>query len=246
MQQKTILAALLALVLAACSSAPPPRTAPPAPSGSEPTPVAETPSPASSPGEPNPQTSEPGEAGTISPVSAGQLPHSWRPGCPVPVEDLRLLSVGYWGFDGVVHRGELVVHRDQAEQVLQVMQRLLDGRFPIERMVLVDAYEGDDDLSVEANNTSAFNCRRVAGSNVWSQHAFGRAIDINPIQNPYVSGSGLIESPGGRAFADRSDVRPGMIVAGDQVVQAFASIGWGWGGNFRNSKDYQHFSESGR
>lgn len=162
------------------------------------------------------------------------------------MEDLRLLDVGYWGFDGVVHRGELVVHRDQAEQVLQVMQRLLDGRFPIERMVLVDAYEGDDDLSVEANNTSAFNCRRVAGSNVWSQHAFGRAIDINPIQNPYVGGSGFIESPGGRAFADRSDVRPGMIVAGDQVVQAFASIGWEWGGNFRNSKDYQHFSENGR
>lgn len=152
----------------------------------------------------------------------------------------------YIGFDGALRRGELVVHRDQAEQVLQVMQRLLESRFPIERMERVDAYGGDDDRSMEANNTSAFNCRMVAGTGAWSQHAFGRAIDINPIQNPYVGGSGSIEPPGGRAFADRADVRPGMITAGDGVVQAFETIGWGWGGNFRNSKDYQHFSENGR
>lgn len=189
----------------------------------------------------------PAFSGTISPVDPQRLSASWRPGCPVPVEDLRLLAVEHWGFDGRIHAGELVVHRDQAEPVMQAMARLFEMRFPIEKIELVDAYGADDDRSTAANNTSAFNCREVENSpGVWSQHSFGRAIDINPIQNPYLPRSGPIDPPAGAAYTDRTDVRPGMIVSGSPVVAAFAAIGWEWGGNWSSSKDYQHFSENGR
>jgi hypothetical protein len=97
-----------------------------------------------------------------------------------------------------------------------------------------------------ANNTSAFNCRFVSGTARWSEHAYGRAIDINPVQNPYVSSSGRASPPAGAAYVDRSRRAPGMIHAGDAVVRAFAAVGWGWGGSWRGVKDYQHFSASGR
>jgi hypothetical protein len=197
---------------------------------------------------PGSQTSAPkASPGAVDAVDASRLTSSWRPGCPVPVEDLRLLTVAFWGFDAREHRGELVVHRDQASAVLKVMQTLFEARFPIERMELVDVYGGDDDRSTAANNTSAFNCREVENApGVWSQHSYGRAIDVNPVQNPYLPRSGPVDPPAGAAFTNRSDVRPGMIVGGDQVVRAFASIGWEWGGNWTGSKDYQHFSENGR
>ncbi len=163
------------------------------------------------------------------------------------MEDLRLLAVEHWGFDGRIHRGELVVHQDQAEPVMEVMARLFELKFPIEKVELVDAYGAEDDRSTAANNTSAFNCREVENSpGVWSQHSFGRAIDINPVQNPYLPRSGPIDPPPGAAYTDRADARPGMIVSGSPVVAAFAAIGWEWGGNWSGSKDYQHFSENGR
>jgi hypothetical protein len=172
------------------------------------------------------------------------MAHSWRPGCPVPIEHLRLLLVDHWGFDGAVHRGELVVHGDHVGAVVRAMQQLFAMRFPIERMHLVDVYGGNDDASMAANNTSAFNCRSVSGRpGVWSQHAYGWAIDINPVQNPYVSG-GQVSPPAGAPFANRSARHPGMVHAG--VVQAFASVGWGWGGHWSSAKDYQHFSATGR
>ncbi len=171
---------------------------------------------------------------------------SWRPGCPVPIEDLRLLSVDYWGFDGEEHRGELVVHEDEADSVLWVMRRLFEARFPIAQMQLVDAYGGDDDSSMAANNTSAFNCREVTGRpGVWSEHSYGRAIDINPIQNPYVMG-GTVLPPAGERYVDRSLDARGMIYRDGPVVRAFREIGWSWGGNWDSPKDYQHFSATGR
>lgn len=180
-------------------------------------------------------------------MDAGRLTASWRPGCPVPVEDLRLLEVTHWGFDGQVHTGEVVVHQRYAAGLINVLNRLFDARFPIERMELVDVYGGEDDRSTAANNTSAFNCREVENSpGVWSQHSYGSAIDINPVQNPYLPSSGPVDPPAGAAYLDRSDVRPGMIVGGDAVVRAFRSIGWEWGGNWSSSKDYQHFSSNGR
>lgn len=185
-------------------------------------------------------------AGTVSQVGASRLPYSWRQGCPVPVESLRLLTVSYWDFSGDRRTGELVIHKDHAEQVLSVMRRLYELKFPIERMELVDNYQGDDDLSVAANNTSAFNCRSVTGRpGVWSQHSYGWAIDINPVQNPYIS-SGVVSPPSAAKYENRSQKLPGMIHADDAVVRAFASIGWSWGGAWTNPKDYQHFSATGK
>jgi hypothetical protein len=173
-------------------------------------------------------------------------PTSWRPGCPVHIRDLRLLTVTHWGFDGAVHTGKLVVHEDAAVEIRRVMRRLYGVGFPIRRLRLIDAYGGSDFRSIEADNTSAFNCRTVAGTSRWSEHAYGRAIDINPIENPYVSG-GRTSHEKSEPYLDRTRKRRGMIRAGDAVVRAFASIGWGWGGYWPGSvKDYQHFSASGR
>ena len=169
---------------------------------------------------------------------------SWHPGCPVGFRRLRLVRVSYWRFDGTIRTGRLVVHRDQATNIVTVMRRLYAVRFPIRRMRLVDAYDGNDRRSMRADNTSAFNCRPVSGTSSWSQHAYGRAIDVNPVENPYVSGS-YVSPSNGAEYADRSLQRPGMIHAGDGVVRAFRSVGWGWGGNWTSPKDYQHFSANG-
>jgi hypothetical protein len=164
----------------------------------------------------------------------------------VPIEDLRFLTVSYWGFDDRAQAGELVVHRDVAGDVIRVFGMLFRARFPIQRMVLIDAYEGDDDRSMAANNTSAFNCRAVTGGSAFSEHSYGRAIDINPLLNPYITNSGAVLPPSGERFADRTLEEPGMIHAGDVVVRAFASIGWGWGGSWSSVRDYQHFSATAR
>jgi D-alanyl-D-alanine carboxypeptidase-like protein len=171
---------------------------------------------------------------------------SWRPGCPVPLSDLRLVSARHWGFDGRVHRGRIVVHRDVAEKVLAVFRRLYGARFPIRRMIPVDAYGASDFRSIEADNTSAFNCRTVDGTSRWSEHAYGRAIDLNPIENPYVGSSGTTSHRASTPYLRRSPYRPGMAVESGTVVRAFDAIGWGWGGRWSGPKDYQHFSASGR
>jgi poly-gamma-glutamate synthesis protein (capsule biosynthesis protein) len=171
---------------------------------------------------------------------------SWHRGCPVGFGELRLLTVSHWGFDGGVHRGRLVVNRDTAAAMLRVMRTLFQLHYQIRQMRLVDAYGADDHRSMAADNTSAFNCRFVAGSGgVWSQHAYGRAIDVNPIENPYVTGSGYVSPPAGAPFADRSSRAPGLIHGGGAVVDAFAAVGWKWGGNWPWPRDYQHFSATG-
>jgi D-alanyl-D-alanine carboxypeptidase len=172
--------------------------------------------------------------------------YSWHPGCPVPLEDLRLVSPRYWGFDGEVHTGELVVNEGVARDVVRVFGVLFRERFPIRRMVLVDEYEGDDDRSMAANNTSAFNCRAVTGGSAYSEHSYGWAIDINPVQNPYTTGAGTVLPPEGAAFLDRRREARGMIHEGDEVVRAFAAVGWQWGGSWSSIKDYQHFSATGK
>lgn len=187
-----------------------------------------------------------GAVSTIDDGTRARMTSSWRPGCPVPLEDLRHVSVRHWGFDGHTRDGELVVHADVAEDVLRAFRALYDARFPVERIELVDVHGGDDDASMAANNTSAFNCRTVGGSTRWSEHAYGRAVDINPVQNPYVSRSGAVSPPAGAAYADRTVVRPGMVVADGPVVAAFDAIGWEWGGRWSGSKDHQHFSATGR
>jgi hypothetical protein len=167
-------------------------------------------------------------------------------GCPVGPVELRLLRADYWGFDKRVHRGELIVHRDHARRVLVVLGKLFKAGYPIERLKVVDAYRADDDRSMAANNTSGFNCRRVSGSSSWSEHAFGRAVDLNPLRNPYVTRGGRVSPPAGRPYANRARRAAGMIHANDLVVRAFAAAGWRWGGYWSGSRDYQHFSSTGR
>jgi len=179
-------------------------------------------------------------------VRRSDLPHSWRPGCPVGPKRLRLLTVSHRGFDGEVKTGRLVVARNKAAPIVRVMRRLFRAGYPIKRMRPVDEYGGNDRRSMNANNTSGFNCRAATGSTSWSEHAYGRAIDLNPVQNPYVSPSGRVLPKRGRPFVDRSRDHPAMIHAGDRVVRAFARIGWSWGGSWSSTKDYQHFSQTGR
>jgi poly-gamma-glutamate synthesis protein (capsule biosynthesis protein) len=182
----------------------------------------------------------------ITPETAARMTASWRPGCPVPLEDLRLVTVDVIGFDGTVQTGELVVHADSADGIVQVFGTLFTERFPIRQMRLVDEYGADDSASMAADNTSAFNCRLITGGSTWSEHAYGRAIDINPVENPYVLG-GHVAPRDGRAYVDRPD-EPGVVHDGDVVVRAFAAIGWSWGGHWQPPRalDYQHFSATGR
>jgi hypothetical protein len=171
---------------------------------------------------------------------------SWHQGCPVPLRDLRLVKLRYWGFDREPHMGLLVVHADVAKKIVRIFGRLYAIPFPIRRMHLVDRYGADDTKSMEHDNTSAFNCRWRAGQpGVWSQHAYGRAIDVNPVENPYVWSGGV--SPwNGAPYVDRSDRRRGMIYHGDRVWWAFRNRGWEWGGDWTSVRDYQHFSRNGR
>jgi hypothetical protein len=179
----------------------------------------------------------------VSTITGPELGASWHPGCPVGPEQLRRVRVTYWGFDGSEHPGTLIVNADAADAILTVFRRLRAERFPIRRIVPIDRYGADDRASMAADNTSAFNCRFVAGTTRWSEHAFGHAIDVNTIENPYVQGS-YVSPPAGAAYTDRSNIRPGMAYEGGALVAAFAAVGWQWGGRW-STPDYQHFSSTG-
>lgn len=176
---------------------------------------------------------------------AEMTPAAWRPGCPVHLRELRRIRAPHWDFAGRRRSGVIVVHHSVARDVLRVLRRLHRSRVAIRRMQPIERYGGSDFRSVAADNTSAFNCRYVAGTRRWSRHAHGRAIDINPRENPYVS-RGRVEHPESRPYIRRRPHRTGMAVPGGAMVGAFRSVGWGWGGRWRPNPDYQHFSESGR
>ena len=182
----------------------------------------------------------------IGPRLRDRMRYSHHPGCPVALTELRYVRMGYVGFDGAAHTGEMVVHQKHAAAVTDAFHRLYDARWPVRRMRLVDDYGGNDERSMAANNTSGYNCRHVAGRAAWSAHAYGAAIDINPLQNPYLTRSS-IHPPGAERFTtiDRSrhaHVPRGAIRDGDVVVRAFAGVGWDWGGQWPGPKDYQHFT----
>lgn len=188
-----------------------------------------------------------------SPLRTGPLPASletlarrftWQPGCPVGLDRLRLVEVVHTDMDGRERWGQLVVHRDVAEDVGAAFVTLREQGFPIARMEPIEHFRGDDDASMAANNTSAFNCRRVTGGTRFSEHAYGWAIDLNPVQNPYVRG-GTVLPPAGRDYLDRGRARPGMLRR-PGAVEVFDALGWGWGGDWRSLKDYQHVSLTGR
>ncbi|WP_433331360.1 M15 family metallopeptidase [Spirillospora sp. CA-294931] len=205
------------------------------------------PGPTSSPPSATPSPTQQRFQAKIRKVTAAELKHSWRKGCPVPVSGLRMIEMSYWGMDREHHSdGRLVVNAKAADDLVTVFRKLYDDRYPIRRMEPVDRYKGSDFDSIEADNTSAFNCRNATGSGSWSQHAYGLAIDINPCENPYVTSSGSVAHKDCVKFRNRSRRDPGVIHAGDAVVRAFARIGWDWGGTWTGTKDYQHFSSSGR
>jgi hypothetical protein len=189
--------------------------------------------------------SAPRFVGTVSTITRSDLPYSYRPGCPVTPARLRLVRVSHWGFDGKARVGSVVVRSDVARDIVAVFRRLYAARFPIRRLRPIDAYKAHDAASLAADNTSAFNCRYAIapGPKRWSTHAYGLAIDVNPVENPYLD-RGLVRPPAGRRYLDRSRVRPGMAVSTGVLVRAFAAVGWSWGGRW-SSPDYQHFSATG-
>ncbi len=185
-----------------------------------------------------------------APLRASLEGRFWQPGCPVPMSDLRLLTVTHWGFDGRPHTGQLVVNRDVAAPLAKVFRRLYQLRFPIRHMELGDLYGPKRARPTDGDVTGSFHCRRAVpspcgtGSGNWSNHAYGHAVDLNPKENPYV-GCGAVYDPRSRPYVDRTPLRKGMVTP--EVVRAFRSVGWGWGGEWTGStKDYMHFSTTGR
>jgi hypothetical protein len=155
--------------------------------------------------------------------------------------------MSYWGFDNQPHTGAMVVNASVVPPVITVFSTLFADRFPISEMVPVSTYGGSDDAAAAADDTSGFNCRYAVapGPPQWSMHAYGEAIDVNDVQNPYIDGATVIPNAGG-AYVDRSNVRPGMAIPGGPIVNAFGAVGWRWGGRWTGTPDYQHFSVNGK
>jgi len=182
---------------------------------------------------------------TVQAVPAGVLARSsWTDHCPVAAVDLRYLTVGFRGFDGRAHTGELLVNARVADDLVTVFGRLFAADFPIERMRISSVAELNAPPTGDTNTTEAFACRPVRGSTAWSQHAYGLAVDVNPFQNPYHKGQVVLPELA-TAYLDRARVLPGMVQPGGPAVRAFTAIGWTWGGDYRSLKDYMHFSATG-
>lgn len=174
--------------------------------------------------------------------------NSWKKGCPVPLKDLRYLRVKHIDFRGNEMMGEIIVHKDVAREVTEIFEELYRMDYPIKKMKLVCDYNGNDWQSIESDNTSAFNCRNATGSRQWSKHAYGKAIDINPIENPYISRKGYISHKDSLIYRKRVHQTPtyadkAILLKKDHVVQLFKKYGWEWGGDWVGVKDYQHFDK---
>ncbi|NNG36365.1 M15 family metallopeptidase [Nakamurella aerolata] len=227
-----LLATALAVALAATGVLAPPSTPSPA----------SVPESAARPAEPAVRTYFKARVLRVDPATAASMIGvSWKAGCPVPIDKLRIIEMNYWGFDGKPHDGgRLMVNSSIAADTVRAFTAMFNHRFPIRRMELIEKYGGSDDASMAADNTSAFNCRPITGQQGnFSIHSYGEAIDINTIENPYVKGTTVLPTAG-KQFTDRTDVRPGMIVAGDDVVRTFTGLGFRWGGSWTSPKDYQH------
>ena len=174
--------------------------------------------------------------------------NSWRKGCPVSLENLRYLRMKHIDFKGKEVMGELIVNKDVSVEVTRIFKALYNIGYPVKKMKLVSDYKGNDWQSIEADNTSAFNCRNATGSKKWSKHSYGKAIDINPIENPYIARSGRIshkESLQYRKRVHKKDTYAGraVLLKNDKATKIFRKYGWKWGGDWSKVKDYQHFSK---
>ncbi|MCH1865408.1 M15 family metallopeptidase [Nocardioides sp. CFH 31398] len=184
-------------------------------------------------------------ARVADPAPTGVLDRStWAPGCPVAADDLAWVRVTFRGFDGERHTGELLLASEWARPMVRVFRALWDADFPLEELRITRPAELDAPPTGDGNNSGAFVCRPVTGGTSYSEHAYGRAIDLNPFQNPYERDD-LVVPELASAWLDRDRDLPGMIRPGDAVVRAFARIGWQWGGDYTSLKDYQHFSSTG-
>lgn len=256
----------LGLVLAAACTAAPASEPSPGPTTPEPTAGALSPVPS-----PDPTAAPVTEAGAGSgsgrtrfagrirslpePLAAEMRGTTWKPGCPVPLEDLRLLRFNYYGFDGGIKRGPMIVNERVAEDVLWVFEQLFDSGFQIKRIALAKEFRPEryEDaprrITSHRSVTAAFNCRPVilptGPIDRYSQHSYGWAIDLNPLQNPFVTADGFVRNRVAERYVDRSQDLQGMIHEGDVVVRSFAAIGWSWGGRW-SSPDYMHFSLTDR
>ncbi|MEA1954367.1 MAG: M15 family metallopeptidase [Campylobacterota bacterium] len=173
---------------------------------------------------------------------------SWRRGCPVALNDLRYLRLQYKDFHGKAKMGELIVHKNVATEVTEIFHSLYNIGYPIRKMNLVSNYKGSDWQSIEADNTSAFNCRNATGSKKWSKHSYGKAIDINPIENPYVNRRGNTSHKESvryirRVHKNATSADKAVLLKHDKATKIFEKYGWKWGGDWRTVKDYQHFSK---
>lgn len=177
-------------------------------------------------------------------VFARMRGRSFPDGAAIRRSDLRYLRLLHYGGDGRIHTGEMVCNKAIAADLIAIFRRLYEKRYPIERMVLIDDYEADDERSMAANNTSCFCYRQVAGSKKLSKHSAGLAVDINPRYNPYcrtVNGRRIVRPSNGRPYADRSKRFVNKIDRTDLCYQLFTAHGFRWGGAWRTLKDYQHF-----
>ena len=182
---------------------------------------------------------------SIALVAAEQVPYTYRLGCPIVPERLRWLRVPYYDWNGVPQTGDLVVRSVVVPAISEIFRRAFVARFPIRQMQTADVFLGQDIASMVADNTSAFNCRKVTGNPYrLSRHSYGDAIDINTVENPYVTKK-KVYPRAGRAFLDRWPPQKGMITAKGPVTRAMTAMGWAWGARWTHP-DYQHFSSNGR
>ena len=194
-----------------------------------------------------------GPSSSISPISKEVKQrmikgNSWRKGCPVGLKDLRYLRLKYVNFKGQIALGEMIVHKDVASEVVDIFESLYKISYPIHKMKLVSHYHGNDWQSIEADNTSAFNCRSATGSKKWSKHSYGKAIDLNSIENPYIARSGHISHKASLKYRQRkhqnnSPADKAVLLKNDTATRLFKAYGWRWGGDWSGVKDYQHFSK---
>ena len=168
---------------------------------------------------------------------------SYNDSCPVERSELRYVTVLYWGTDSTAHKGELVVNEQIADDVADVFFELYKASYPIESIKLIDEYGGNDEVSMAKNNTSCFNSRKVTGGDSLSKHAYGMAVDINPLYNPYVSSDGSVLPVTAEAYADRTDNFVMKIDENDYAYKVFTEHGFTWGGSWNTVKDYQHFEK---
>ena len=173
---------------------------------------------------------------------------SWKRGCPISLKDLRYLKLTYLDFKGQDKTGELIVHKSVANDVVDIFEALYIIGYPVKKMKLVSDYKANDWQSIENGNTSAFNCRQATGSKKWSKHSYGKAIDINPIENPYIARSGRISHKASEKYRKRIHKKDtyadrAVLLRNDKATKIFKKYGWKWGGDWSGVKDYQHFSK---